>query len=494
MTNVSECWKPSAGRRQNPAQPSEQAKAAQNSLIGFSEYTLPTYEVASHHRLISEKLEGVDSGDIRKLMIFVPPRHGKSELASIRFPAWYIGKNPQKQIIACSYAKELAMDFGRKVRNLLQLPEYADVFGNLLSNDSTASYRWDTKHGGSYLAAGIGGPITGRGADLLIIDDPIKNRQDANSQLYRDHVWDWYRSTAFTRLMPGACQVVIQTRWHEDDLAGRLLDQEGQQWDVLELPAIQDGQALWDAWYPLEVLEEIRQTIGPREWSSLYEQKPAPDDGAYFKRKWFRRFAAPPDRANLRIYGASDYAVTQDGGDYTVHLVAGVDPVGDIYILDIWRGQTETAEWIEAFIDLVQEWKPQLWAEESGQILKSVGPFLEKRLVERNVYVTRDQYASAADKPTRARSIQARVQMGKVRLPTTEAGEALLSECLRFPAGKHDDQVDCLALLGRMLDDMGIGREFAKLEPRAATRDDADKARRQRRLGLGRVSYYVGDV
>ena len=423
-------------------------------------------------------------------MIFMPPRHGKSELASIRFPAWYIGKYPDRQIITSSYAQELASYFGRQVRNLINSPEFKDVFRVVLAPDSAAAHRWHTHQGGAYLAAGVGGPITGRGADLLVIDDPIKSREDADSEVNRDRVWEWYRSTAFTRLMPNGAIVIIQTRWHDDDLAGRLLS-HSKDWDILELPAIDDeGKALWPEWYSLEALGQIKNTVGPREWSALYQQQPTPEEGDYFKREWVQYYDKAPDKDTLAIYGASDYAVTDSGGDWTVHGIIGVDPKDNIYVLDWWRQRTTSDEWVEVVIDLMDKWKPRKWAEEGGQILKSIGPFLEKRMRERRVYCLREQYSSSSDKPTRAQSFRARMAMGMVYFPENST---IPEELLRFPQGVHDDQVDVLSLLGRMLSEMGRGRMPKKIEPpRGRTMNDIDRAEKLR--GWGRqlnVAYYA---
>ena len=425
-------------------------------------------------------------------MIFMPPRHGKSELASKRFPSWFIGNNPRRNIIAASYNSDLATDFGREVRNIVGSKPYRALFDTSLSEDSTASNRWHTDKGGMYVAAGIGTAVTGRGAHVLLIDDPFKDREEADSELQREKVWRWYTSTAYTRLesdiaynaveddelwaelrhdiedgkavpFDGAI-VGIGTRWHEDDLFGRLLLEQakgGDKWEILELPAIlSDGTALWPQKYPIEKLNSIKAVIGERDWTSLYQQAPRPDEGLYYKREWFRWYDEFPK--HVRMYGASDYAVTANDGDYTVHLVVGVDPDDNIYVRDIWRGQTPSDVWVETFIDMVSKHKPMMWAEENGQILKSVGPLIEKRMRERKTYARREQFASASDKPTRSRSMQGRAAMGKLYLPANRAEnpwvDDFVGELLAFDAGTYDDQVDALGLIGRMLDAMVGGR------------------------------------
>lgn len=424
-----------------------QARAARQSLLGFTEYTLPQYRRAAHHELIAEKLEAVERGEIDRLMIFMPPRHGKSELASKRFPAWCLGRKPDRQIIAASYNSDLANDFGRNVRNLVAEPEFGQVFpGVTLAPDSQAANRMNTNKGGTYVAAGVGTAVTGRGAHIALIDDPFKDREEADSERRRDLVWDWYRSTLYTRLMPGGAIVLIQTRWHEDDLAGRLLEQEQDQWEVLELPALHPERgALWPEWYDETALLRIKDTIGPREWSALYQQQPQPDEGTFFQRDWFTEWETLP---HCRFYGSSDYAVTDGGGDYTVHTVWGVDAKGDIYRVEQWKGQTASDEWIERKLDLVAKWKPLCWFGEGGVIQKAVEPMLRRRMRERSVHCRLEWLPSVSDKPTRARSFQAMAATGRVKF---ERG-ADLSEFLVFPAGKHDDEVDTASLIGRAID------------------------------------------
>lgn len=427
-------------------------RKARQSLLSFTEYTNPLYVPANHHRLICEKLEAVEAGQCDRLMIFMPPRHGKSELASKRFPAWCLGRKPQRQLIAASYNSDLANDFGRNVRNIVAEAEFTEVFpGVALAPDSHSAARMNTNKGGAYVAAGVGTAVTGRGADIALIDDPFKDREEADSERRRDIVWDWYRSTLFTRLMPGGSIVLIQTRWHEDDLAGRLLEaqgrhDEGGEWDVLELAAVNaQGAALWPQWYPADVLARIRDTIGPREWSALYQQRPQPDEGTFFQRGWFKEWEARPA---LHYYGTSDYAVTDGGGDYTVHRVWGIDAAGAIYRVDGWRGQATSDVWIEEKLNLIKRHKPLAWFGEGGVIQKAIEPALKRRMRERKVFCRLEWLPSVADKPTRARSFQAYAASGRVYLePGADVGEYI-----SFPAGKYDDEVDAASLIGRAID------------------------------------------
>lgn len=452
--------------RQEAAQELLARRRARISLLGFTQYTNPVYEAAPHHQRIAAALERVLSGDCPRLMITMPPRHGKSELASRRFPAYAMGVEPEKQIIAASYSSDLASDFGREVRNIVDSPEFGLLFDVTLAQDSKAANRWHTNKGGMYVAAGVGTAITGRGADILLIDDPFKDRQDADSELQRQRVWDWYTSTAYTRLMPGGAIVVINTRWHDDDLSGRLLAEQlkgGDRWELISMPAIDSaGVALWDAWYPLSRLEQIKSVLPARDWNSLYQQNPIPDDGDYFKSDWFRDYASTDDLPKLTVYGASDYAVTDAGGDFTEHGVFGVDGNGNYYVLDWWYGQTDAAEWIERKCDLIIKHKPACWFGESGVIRRSVEPFMLKRMQERQAFCRIEWLASIADKTARARGIQARASMGKVHMPERADWKAhVMGQLLRFPAGAHDDAVDVFSLLGRGIE--FVGGQTAKM-------------------------------
>jgi len=391
-------------------------------------------------------------------MLLVPPRHGKSELASRRFPPLYLGHYPDRQFISVSASADFAADFGRDVRNIIASQEYLNLFPETtLSDDSSAKNKWHTSQGGVYISAGVESQIMGRGAHVALIDDPFPTMEAAQSAVMRKKVIDYYRGTLYNRLMPGGAIVVINHRMHEEDLTGYLLAQQaqgGDTWRVVEVPAIDgEGRAAWPEDYPVEALERIKRNMLPRDWSSLYQQQPAPEEGNFFKREWVQYYDTLPE--NVHVYGASDYAVTDGGGDFTVHVTVAADADGNVYITDVWRGQKTPDVWIEAVLDLMEAQEPLGWAEENGQIIKSIGPFLERRAQERGVYCMREQYSSTSDKPTRARTFQARLASGKVFFPRKAKWLAdLESELLSFPAGKHDDQVDALSLVFRMLADM----------------------------------------
>lgn len=459
---------------------------AAQSLIAFTEYTYSRYRTAQHHKVIAGQLERVERGEVDRLMLLVPPRHGKSELASIRMPAWFLGRQPHKQFLSVSATEGLASDFGRSVRNTIGSPEYRAIFDTTLAEDSQAKGKWHTSAGGIYYSLGIGGSVLGRGGDVILIDDPFGSMQEAQSETERKNVWDWYTGTAYNRLMPGGAIVVINHRMHEDDLCGRLLAQQaagGDKWEVVELPAINGaGEALWPEAYPVEALERIKLNSQPRYWSALYQQNPVPEEGNYFKADWFKPVNKLPDPATLRVYGGSDYAVTQDGGDYTVHIVVGVDPEDRIYILDLWRKQSAPDEWIAAFCDMVLAHKPIGWAEETGQIRSGVGPFLMKEQRVRKAWVAREAFPTrGGDKAIRAQSIRGRAAAAGIYYDASAAWwPALRSELLSFPAGKHDDQVDALGLIGQLLDRMLPGDQARPTTPpirdRYSRDDDEEEA------------------
>lgn len=445
---------------------------AHSRLISYAAYQWPGYRDAAHHRLIARHLEAVERGEIRRLMITMPPRHGKSMLASEFFPSWYLGRNPDHYIVTATYGQDLADDFGRKVKRQIEDASFQAIFpGVCLAGDSRASSRFNvegsiggfehaTTQRGAFYAVGVGGPLTGRGAHLLLIDDPVKNREDAESEVIRKKTKDWYTSTAYTRLMPGGRIVIIQTRWHEDDLAGWLLEEhKHENWTVLDLPAISDdGKALWPEQYDIPELKKIRQAIGPRDWSALYQQRPSPETGDYFRREWIRTVDTLPPRDQMLVYGGSDYAVTSAGGDYTVHVVAGLDPDGRMYLLDLWREQASSDVWVDAFCDLVKKWRPIGWAEETGQIRSGVGPFLVSQMLKRQAYVAKETFATRGDKAVRAQSIRGRIAMnGLYILKDAPFLADLIAEMMSFPVGVHDDQVDALGLVGQLLDRMSYG-------------------------------------
>ena len=440
------------------------------------------YNPAAHHRLLNKKLEDLNAGRIQRLAIFMPPGSAKSTYASILFPAWYLANHPKNLLLGTAHTTELAKRWGRRVRNLIA--EHEVVLGITLSSEAAAD-RWRLEQGGEYKAAGVGTGVAGFRADCIICDDPLRSREDADSKLVRDRQWEWWKADVGPRARPDARWLLIQTRWSEDDLAGRIIDEMnhgGDQWEILSLPAEAEdndalgrkrGEMLWsdDDYGYGALLKEQKATQLARNWSALYQQRPSPDTGDFFKAEWLKPYDRAPARETLTVYGASDYATTADGGDFTVHLVVGLDSEGHIYLLDIWREQATPDLWVDAFCELVSYWKPLDWAEEHGQIKASVGPFLERTAREKKAYVNREQFPTKGDKSRRAQSIRGRMAALGLHVPQRAPWFAdFRAELLSFPAGKHDDQVDALGLIGQLLDLMVPGS--VPKEVKAKRRDD----------------------
>jgi predicted phage terminase large subunit-like protein len=477
-------------------------------LLPFVQRMNSMYDAGWVHEDVCRRLERF-SEDVAerkspRLMLLLPPRHGKSELASKNFPAWHLGKYPDHEFIACSYNLSLAMGFSRKVKQILDDPNYVNVFPDTKvdpNNSSTEEWGIAGRRGG-YVAAGIGGPITGKGAHCLVIDDPLKNAEEADSPDIREKLWEWYLSTAYTRLSPGAGVLLIQTWWNDDDLAGRLQqamqahadDPDVDQFEVVRYPAIAEsdeyltedgrlvyeppdhavhagwtlvrrkGEALHPSRYGLDKLNRIRAlnrrddgTDG-RWWSALYQQNPVPDDGGYFRKDMFRQ--APllegEERAICRVFVAFDFAIsTKHQNDYTVGVVGLLDPDDMLHIVDMVRFRSSDAFYmVEAVLNLASAWySPQIvLGVEDGQIYRSLKTLLAKRMQERRMYLSVQELKPLTDKLARARAIQGRMEQGMVRFAAGAPWfETMRTELLRFPAGVHDDIVDALAWLGRMV-------------------------------------------
>ena len=369
-----------------------------------------------------------------------------------------MGRNPTLPVLGVSNTTELAERFSRRARNLTANALYRNVFGFGCSEDTKAAGSWENERGGEFFAAGIGSAIAGRRAKLGLIDDPIKSREEADSDRIRQKHWDWYLNDFLTRLMPGAAQIVIQTRWHEDDLSGRILEREAAQWTVIKLPMLAiendplgrpEGERLWPEWFTDEMVKTAQGDV--RAWNALYQQDPAPEDGEYFKREYFTDYNVQP--TNLHIYGASDYAVSEGQGDYTEHGIFGLDFNGSLYLLDWWRAQTASNVWIEKQCDLINQYSPLIWFGEAGPIRKAIEPFLKARMTERGALCRLEWLPSIHDKVVRARPFQARAAMGNVLMPVQAPWKPeLMGQLMRFPAGKYDDGVDVCSLIGRGLE------------------------------------------
>ncbi len=419
-------------------------------------------------------------------MLLMPPRSGKSELCSRSFPAWHMGRNPDHEIIACSYNVSLAMTFSKKVKEVLEDPVFHPVFDIRLDPNDKSAEEWSLNSSrGAYVAAGVGGGITGKGAHLLIIDDPLKNAEEADSADIRDKLWDWYGSTAYTRLAPGGGVLVVQTWWHDDDLAGRLQvamasDPHADQFTVVKYPAIAEsdeyldfdsdlivdspptngellrkkGEALHPERYDLDKLNQIKRTISPRFWSALYQQNPVPDDGAYFLKEHFRR-AAPPVESRANVYIAWDFAISEKKqNDYTVGTVILQDEDDVLHVAEQVRFKSGDAMFIcDAILNLSHSWYTpgQQVGFEDGQIYRAIASLLKKKMQEKRQYLSIQLLKPITDKLARARPLQGRMQQGMVSFSNEgEWYDTCRLEMLRFPAGAHDDCVDSLAWAAQM--------------------------------------------
>jgi predicted phage terminase large subunit-like protein len=493
-----------------PSQPAPQAIAhaelasralAKRRLIPFTQRINPRYDAGWVHKDIARRLErfsdDVAKGLSPRLMILMPPRHGKSELASRMFPAWHLGRHPDHEMIACSYNVSLAMSFSRKVKEVFNDPSYQSVFESRLNPDFQANEEWGIAGTrGGYVAAGVGGGITGKGAHVLLIDDPIKNAEEADSAETREKLWDWYGSTAYTRLAPGGGVLVIQTWWHDDDLAGRLQvamagDPDADQFELVKYPAIAEadeylnaatdlieydvspetqalgsytlirtkGEPLHPERYDLVKLNRIKKTIPNRFWAALYQQNPVPDDGAYFTKDQFRRTTPPPVR-RANVFVAFDFAISEKKqNDYTVGTVGLQDSDDKLHVVDMVRFKSGDGMFIvDSILNLCQKWySPGLvLGVEDGQIYRAIESLLKKRMRERQFYPPIQLLKPITDKLARARPLQGRMQQGMVSFADgAEWYDTARTEMLRFPAGVHDDIVDSLAWLATMV----VGRE-----------------------------------
>lgn len=454
-------------------------------LLPFVQRFVSNYEAGWVHKDICQRLEkfsqDVQDGKSPRLMLFVPPRHGKSEIASIRFPAWHLGHNPTHEIMVCSYSASLSMGFSRKVREMLRDKSYQHVFNDTkLNPDSQSVESWLTTSGGGYMAAGVGGAITGKGAHILLIDDPIKNFEEADSSITRESIWNWWTTTAYTRLAPGGGILVIQTRWHQDDLSGRLVTQMEDakaanesyydDWEIIRYPAIADndepyrkaGEALHPERYPIEALQRIKASINPRDWAALYQQTPTLDEGAYFRRDFFKYWGdADGDKDKpelLTVYSTWDLALgKKESNDFTAGLTFGVDVEENIYLLDLKHGRWDAMEIVEHMIDWYEMWSPVAVGIERTHMQMAIGPFLNKRIRERKAYsmYIHEQLPGRRDKELRARSMQGRLAQGKVFFPRQAPWlNKFELELLQFPAGAHDDMVDVFGYAGLLLEEL----------------------------------------
>lgn len=457
--------------------------------------------LAAHHELLCHKLQDLAEGVIDNLMIMCPPGSAKSTYVDVVFVPWFMAKYPRKNVIVASYAANIARKQGRRARQVLRSKAFGNLFPGVgVSAASSAADEWALTTGGEYMAGGLLGGLTGNRAALGILDDPIAGREEAESENNRNKVWDAYTDDFCSRLIPGAPQVMILTRWHEEDPAGRILPEgwkgesgliegrDGRTWYVLCLPAICDrdddplgrrrGETLWPEWFSLDHWKPFQRN--PRTWASLYQQRPSPDEGSYFQRNWFNRFEERDLPRSVRYVGTSDYAVSEGKGDYTALRVWAIDnhEPANIWMVDGWRGQTTSDLWIENQIDLIERYRQAggslTWYGEAGVIQKSIEPMLTRRMRERRVSCRIVWLPSSTDKASRARSAQALAREGRINIRDDMDGDCFIDECTAFPSGKHDDDVDNLSLLGRVIDQISAPKIVRpKPKPRVIPRSNA---------------------
>lgn len=429
----------------------KQAEAAQTHFMDFCTAMWPEFVNGRHHRIMAEKFDRIARGELKRLIVNMPPRHTKSEFGSYLLPAWLMGRNPKLKIMQTTHTAELAFRFGRKVRNLMNTADYTRVFpGVELRADSQAAGRWETSKGGEYFAAGVGGAVTGRGADLLIIDDP-HSEQDALSPTALEHAYEWYTSGPRQRLQPGGAIVIIMTRWAENDLTGKLLRQQARdvladKWDIVEFPALlPDTEApLWPEFWKKEDLLSVKGSLSVGKWEAQWQQNPTSETSAILKRDWWQLWEPteiPPLEYIMQSY---DTAFSKkENADFSAITTWGVfypEEGGppNIILVDAQRGRWDFPELRRVALEEYKYWDPEMVLIEA----KASGMPLTQELRSMGIPVTNYSPSRGNDKFTRVNSIAPILESGLVWSPDTRWAEEVIEECAAFPAGENDDYVD----------------------------------------------------
>ncbi len=423
-------------------------------FLDFVHTMWPTFIDGAHHMLMAKKFQEIVDGKCKRLIINMPPRHTKSEFASYMLPAWFLGKFPNKKIIQCSNTAELAVGFGRKVRNLVDSDVYKKIFPNVnLRADSKAAGRWSTSGNGEYFAIGVGGTVTGKGADLLIIDDPHSEQEAAiastNPEVY-DKVYEWYSSGPRQRLQPGGAIVIVMTRWAKRDLTGRILraadEREGDKWEVINLPAILPSERpLWPEFWSYEELVALRNELPVSKWSAQYQQEPTSEQGAIVKREWWNIWEPEqPPRCEFVIQSWDTAFTKNERSDYSAVTTWGVfykdenpdDP--HVILLDAVKRRMEFPELKETALQYYKEWEPDAFIVEA----KAAGAPLVYELRQMGIPVSEFTPVRGNDKIVRLNSVSDLFASGKVWAPPTRWAEEVIEEMAAFPNSEHDDLVD----------------------------------------------------
>ena len=428
----------------------EQIEKSQKKFLPFVKTIWHEFIEGTHHRIISEKLERIASGELKRLIVNMPPRHTKSEFASYLFPAWMIGRRPDMKIIQATHTTELAVNFGRKVKNLLETDEYKDVFPDTeLAIDSKASGRWNTNKGGMYYAVGVGSNLAGRGADLLIIDDP-HSEQTAMSASGFDSAWEWYTGGPRQRLQPGGAIVLVQTRWSEKDLTGQLVraqvkDKKADQWEVLELPAIMpSGKSCWPEYWSLDELESVKFSVPAYKWNAQYQQNPTSEELSILKREWWKKWTSPELPELQYVIQSYDTAFTKkETADFSAITTWGVFSPKSyrppaLILLDSRKGRWDFPELKEVALEQYKYWEPETVIIEA----KASGMPLTHELRNMGIPVVNFTPSRGNDKLSRVHSISPLFEAGMIWYPDEKWAEEVIEECAAFPNGQYDDLVD----------------------------------------------------
>ena len=430
----------------------EKNELAQNSFLHFVHAMWPEFISGRHHRIIAEKLQRVASGDLKRLIINMAPRHTKSEFASFLFPAWMMGQNPRMKIIQATHTTELAVGFGRKTKNLLDTDEYKEIFPDVrLAADSKASGRWDTSRGGMYYAVGVGSNLAGRGGDLVIIDDP-HSEQTAMSNSGFDDAWDWYTGGPRQRLQPGGSIVLVQTRWSEKDMTGQLLramakDPLADQWEVVELPAIfDDGKPCWPEYWSLEDLTAVKASIPPSKWNAQYQQRPTGEENAIIPREWWRIWEGENIPQLQYVIQSYDTAFTKrERSDFSAITTWGVfypEEGGppNLILLDAKKGRYDFPELKALAFEEYEYWDPDTVIIEA----KASGLPLTHEMRQTGIPVVNFTPSKGNDKVSRVYAVTPLFEAGMVWAPDKSWAEELIEEVAAFPEGEYDDLVDSM--------------------------------------------------
>lgn len=457
-------------------------------------YRAPTVPTAAHHVKLCGVLQAIDEGRVKRAMFFLPPGSAKSTYGSVLFPAWFLGRKRRRNVGVATYASDLSRKLGRRMRSVVRQPIYQEIFGTGLSAESAAANEWALDNGNEFMGHGILAGWTGNRLDGLVVDDPIKGRKEADSETVRASTLAAYQDDLLTRLKPNGWVLLIQTRWHEEDLAGQLLPEDydgetgwvlcrdGEWWYVVSIPAQAEreddplgrpvGAYIWPEWFPESHWQPFK-TIA-RTWSALFQQRPRPREGTYFQKGWFKRYVPDQLPAHLSYYLSSDHAPGgTDESDFNCARVWGVDADGDLWLVDGFRAQTTMDKVSDRIVGnvvahregrtdpgeppirgLIQRYRPFAWFPEDDNNWKTAAGFITRRMREENVSCRIEPMSPhGQDKAAKAQSFQAMAASGRVWLPVGPMGDDVLDQYLKFPLGKNDDEVDAAGVMGRAIAD-----------------------------------------